>query len=122
MNSWLARQLFLSAKRLKTFGVTGRCEAVTKGNGVMYMKGQGPQGGYQCGRPASMMRDGKRVCPAHGRVAETVLYVDGEGSDIYSEFSRLIAEIALVDGKFLLAAKTAIENVTALHSMKRNRA
>jgi hypothetical protein len=108
-NAWIARQLFLSVKRLQSYGVTGRCEAIKAGNQIERIDTH-IEGGYQCDRQAIMMRDGRRVCHSHGRIANAVMFVDGGGnSDAYGEFSRTIIELAKIDDRFYVAAKSAID-------------
>jgi hypothetical protein len=115
-NSWLARQLYLSARRLQKYGVTGRCEAITGGSQVAYLTSVLPMTGFQCGRQAVMMREGRRTCIGHGKIALRVMFVDGDGElNAYQEFSRIIVEISRADPGFLAAAIEAVSTVTNGH-------
>jgi hypothetical protein len=102
-NKWLARQLHHTAKRLRTYGVTGRCEAVS---GFIY-----GNRGLQCGSPAVTTRDGRRVCHSHGRVALAVEYVDESNEDVYDTFRHLIATLAKEDARFFECVQEAVADV-----------
>ena len=115
-NRWLARQLFMDVRRLKHYGVAGRCEAVTT-QGV-WRHETSLRAGYQCGMHASMVRDGRKVCHAHGTRADFVCYVDEPITDPYDDWSHLMADVALKDDDFLRAMKDAIECAEALRAPK----
>lgn len=117
-NRWLARQLYLSVRRLKIYGVTGRCQAISGADSNLLRSGFNFQGGYQCAMQASMTRDGKAVCASHGRRADIVHFVDEPLTDPYRDFTRLMAELALIDDQFLQSIREAVENVGALNKLK----
>lgn len=106
-NIWIARQLFLSARRLEKFGVTGRCEAITDGSRVEYLANQGARSGFQCARQATMLRDGRRCCNSHGKTAHLVLFVESSGNP-YDEFGRIVWQMARIDRRFFDAAERAL--------------
>lgn len=115
-NRWLARQLCLSVRRLKVYGVTGRCQAITGVDSNLVRSGRGFQGGRQCAGFASMLRDGKAVCTSHGRHADIVQFVSEPITNPYRELTRLITELGLVDSEFLECVREAVSNVDALRS------
>lgn len=113
-NVWIARQLFLSARRLQKFGVTGRCEAITDGSRIEFLTSRGPRSGYQCARQATLLRDGRKVCAMHGKIALRILFVETGGDDnAYGEFGRIIKELSLIDQNFLVAAEQAVADAKA---------
>lgn len=117
-NRWLARQLYLNVRRLKIYGVTGRCQAISGADSNLLRSGFAFQGGYQCAVPATMIRDGKAVCTSHGRRADLVHFVSEPLSDPYRDFTRLMSELALIDEQFLQSIRDAVENVDALNKLK----
>jgi hypothetical protein len=117
-NQWLARQLYLSVRRLKHFGVAGRCEAISRIGSDNAVLGYRTNNSYQCAMAASMMRDGHRVCRSHGERAFEVQYVDTTVCNPYQEFARMLAECALLDEQFLDCVKEAVECAEAIKSTK----
>jgi len=99
-NRWLARQAYLQAKRLKRFGVTGRCEAVTA-HANNYRSA-----GCQCARHAVNVREDRRVCENHFK-ANPLRFIDATDNDPYLVLASTLKDIALVD----VEMRTALETV-----------
>lgn len=103
-NRWLARELFLELRRLRLYGVSGRCEAVSN---WLY------RDGAQCAHHATMMRDTRRVCGTHGKPAVDVAFVGGVQADPYEVMFETLIDLAHVDERLMdclqRAAKTATE-------------
>lgn len=100
-NQWLANKLLRDLRRLKHFGVTGRCEAIS--NPPYGIKG------YQCGKPATMLRDGRRVCSSHGEIATSPAFIDCPDFDQYDTLAQIVKDLATADTRFRQAVKAAIE-------------
>lgn len=101
-NRWLARQLYLSVRRLHIYGVMGRCEAITQGNEWLHNRGQ------QCRGNAVAFRNGHRVCAAHNR-AENPVWAGLQNQDPYTTLSDLMADLARIDPSFVRCLFRAIE-------------
>lgn len=99
-NAWLASRLMRDVKRLKSYGVTGRCEALS---GNFYTTR-----GHQCCGVAIALRDGRPVCHAHHRRAETVAFIDAPTADCYERFSSIMRDLANSDPKFRAALREAL--------------
>lgn len=101
LNRWLARWLTLEAKRLEKFGVSGRCEAVTRGpNG--YVSGFNSQ----CRGHATHIRDGRRVCGSHN-LAARVVFAGTSPHDPYADWTRLMVRLSKADSKFADCVRAA---------------
>lgn len=100
-NEWLARELFMQCRRLKEFGVIGRCEAASGGDSVLIDKGYLEHGKYQCERFATHMRDGRRVCSAHSKGrCRRVMWAASPRERPYEQLTNMMVEIAGRDERF----------------------
>lgn len=113
LNRWLARRLYLNARRLKLYGVIGPCEAISIGAGALYIRGYGSRGGFQCSSAATMFRDGRRVCTSHGDRARNVQYIDIDNVDPYRDFGGLLAELCKIDERLFECVRAAIADTSA---------
>lgn len=106
VNRWLARKLIMDLDRLRRYGVTGRCEAVSQ-------HGIGLSGGWrygkihQCRLPAIRLRDGRRCCFKHGQSTAPV-FIDEEANDPYAVFTDLLISLSLADDRFRDCLKLAL--------------
>lgn len=100
---WMARRLMLDARRLASYGVTGRCEAVAG-------KERGWIDGFdmQCRNRAIGMRGDRRVCGCHARSTSPV-FVGTEAHDPYADMERVMKELAAMDLSFRGAMMRALK-------------
>ncbi len=99
-NRWLARELFLELRRLRLYGVSGRCEAVSN---WLY------RDGAQCAHHATMIRDTRRVCGVHGQRTVEVAFVGGVQSDPYDTMRDNLVELARVDPQLMECLQRAAQ-------------
>jgi hypothetical protein len=111
-NEWLAREVFMAARRLSQFGVLGRCEAMAGGDSVLIDQGQLEHGRNQCKSFASQVRDGHCVCAKHAeKRTRLVMWADQPRERPYVQFTKLLVDIGARDPRFVQCldeAKAAI--------------
>lgn len=99
--SFLAHELIKGVQRAKTYGVNHRCEAITT-SPYFNM-------GYQCGRFASMKRDGRHCCHSHGVKAQNVTFVDSDiARDWYEHVEEQVRALSKRDTRFRAAIESAL--------------
>lgn len=108
----------MQVRRLKVFGLIGRCEAMSGGDSVLIEKGYLDLGKYQCERFATTMRDGHRVCTSHdfGR-AKRVIFADSPRERPYEQLTKTMIDIGREDARFVQALDKAHAALTASKEM-----
>lgn len=90
---WLASKLVKDLKRFQRNGLAGRCEVASgwsTGNP-----------GHQCAMPATLLRDGRKVCASHFKASAPV-YVTERARNHYEMLRDLLSDLATADPKFAL--------------------
>lgn len=101
-NRWLARETFLTVRRMQKYKVAGRCEAITAG----------PRGwldGHdrQCLSLAVYVRDGRRVCGQHQRTKKP-RFVGQPDNDPYDAMRGALTSLAAIDPLFRQCLEEAL--------------
>ena len=97
---FLAIEILMQVRRVKWYGVVGRCEAMSGVDSNLVALDFPDQGKWQCRRFATMMRDGRRVCEVHGTISHHVVWCDASSISPYEQFTRLLREVADYDSRF----------------------
>ena len=100
VNAWLARELFMAARRLERYGVSRRCQAISQTDVSRMWAGFQNEFGGQCKRWATATRDGRPVCVIHAERTGHPVYVDDEDLNPYEQFTRLMTELGQIDPRF----------------------
>lgn len=87
---WLAHRLETELKRRLRTGISGPCEATAYTNLT----------GYQCGLPAVVVQDGRKICKVHARSATTVNFVDGSKPEPLRHIADCLHELGRKDQDF----------------------
>lgn len=99
INEFLARELFLSARRLLRHGVTGRCEALALNASWLFGREHIHKEGFQCGLWAVKIRDGRRVCGKHF-VSKNTVFEYPDRPTQYDTMRGMLVSLAAVDETF----------------------
>jgi hypothetical protein len=91
-NKWLARDLYLGVAHAARTGVTGRCQAVSKGP-----RGWVDDHVHQCCSRGSVIKNNRRVCWRHRRAT---MFVGEPQNDAYDAMTKSLSSLMRIDPRF----------------------